>query len=278
MAIGEPTVLAIILNYKTYEMSLEMVEKLKCLNYVNLDILIVDNCSPNESKQILEQEAQKGAFKFIENSTNAGYAAGNNVGIRCAIEKGYKYSWLINNDLVFTDLNVLKKMVSEAEKNDLIACVGPRITDSNGYVVAPFINRPTRWSQTFGIFTERKKRERQKNTAQLVYKVYGCCMLLKNEAMKKIDCLDERTFLFCEEEILAERLRGINNQVYYCADANITHLESMTVNSEYGKQSGEKRNQVMRSMDIYLRDYLHYGLVSRLMCEGVRGMIMMLRK
>ena len=98
----EPTVLAIILNYKTYEQTLEIIDKLKLLKYSNLDILVVDNFSPNESATVLEDSSAHDGFVFIKNTRNAGYAAGNNIGIRYAVEHEYKYSWILNNDLVLT--------------------------------------------------------------------------------------------------------------------------------------------------------------------------------
>ena len=68
----EPTVLAIILNYKTYEQTLEIIDKLKLLKYSNLDILVVDNFSPNESAAVLEDSSAQGGFVFIKNTRNAG--------------------------------------------------------------------------------------------------------------------------------------------------------------------------------------------------------------
>lgn len=164
-----------------------------------------------------------------------------------------------------------------ARYTDNVACVGPRITDLNGNIVAPFIDRPNRWSQTIGISSARKKRESHKYESGKVYRVYGCCMLLKNKPLHEVDYMDERTFLFYEEDILAERLSKIGAYSYYCANTDIVHLESMTVNKEHGERSKEKTDIALRSMDLYLREYLHYDPISRKACEAVRKLILRLR-
>lgn len=72
-----------------------------------------------------------------------------------------------------------------------------------------------------------------KLTLQLIERihtrVYGCCMLLRNSKMQEIDCLDERTFLYGEEEILAERMLKAGSYSYYDADVSVIHNESSSV-------------------------------------------------
>lgn len=273
----EAKVLAIVLNYKTFEQTLEIVNKLKLLEYSNLDVLVVDNCSPNESASILRKRAAKSGFIFIENATNSGYAAGNNIGIRYAVEHEYKYSWILNNDLVFDDNRILHTLVRTAEKNPQIACVGPKIKDLDGNIVPPYLKKPTRWNLTLGIGKAKRERDKHKFESGMVYRVYGCCMLLRNSTMEHINYMDERTFLYCEEDILAERFIAAGAYTYYCADTNVIHLESMTVNAEQGKKSLKKAKTVLKSMNIYLKDYLHYDPFSRGVCLLVRAAIILIR-
>lgn len=273
----QPSVLAIILNYNTYEMTLKIIDKLRNLNYSNLDILVVDNNSSNESVKELKKNTNTGRFKLIVNDTNGGYAVGNNIGLRFAVEHGYKYSWILNNDLIFDDSNILNVLITAAEADSKVACVGPRITDLNGNRVCPYISRPNLWSLTFGMLKDKHERHKYIMKSGIVYRVYGCCMLLKNSNMTEINYLDERTFLYCEEDILAERLLKIGCYSYYCADTSVVHLESMTVNREQGKKSLKKIKIVMSSMNIYLKEYLHYGILARKYCMFFRGVIMLLR-
>lgn len=273
----QPSVLIVILNYKTYELTLDLIEQLKKLSYRNYEIMVIDNCSPNKSKKVLSNNANRKSYHFVANDTNAGYAAGNNIGIRYAIKNGFTYTWILNNDVKITDTAILEKLVYEAEKRENVACVGPEIVDIDGYITAPYCNQPTFKSMTIGILKERKKRAKNIGKSGEVYRVFGCCILLKNSFMKKVNCMDERTFLYCEEEILSERLKKVGGISYYCAETNIVHLESMTVKKEHGKRSIKRVQIMLKSLDLYLKEYRKFGFLERLACEIIRGLIVFVR-
>ena len=77
-----------------------------------------------------KEEALKGGNKekesklynpliFIQAGENAGFAAGNNIGIKYALAKDdFEYVWLLNNDTVI-EKNSLSSLVCYASKNDL---------------------------------------------------------------------------------------------------------------------------------------------------------------
>lgn len=226
----KPAVLVIILNYGTYNFTLKMINEIHAnLEYDNYTIMVVDNCSPNESARVLADKSKKLNYIFIENKKNTGYAAGNNIGIRYAINNGYKYSWILNNDVKLREKNVLTELVRVLEKQDSVACIGPKIYNADGSVCAPYCRRPSVWNMTLGAFEDKRYRVSKQNIAGEVYRVYGCCMLLRNEAMAEIDCMDERTFLYGEEAILSERLMQKSYRTYYDPIVSITHLGSESI-------------------------------------------------
>lgn len=57
----------VILNYNTYQMTLDYVENL-IENFGNqVKIIVVDNASTNESAEVLERESENRGFIFIPN-------------------------------------------------------------------------------------------------------------------------------------------------------------------------------------------------------------------
>ena len=53
-----PAVLIMILNYGTYDLTINLIKQLHSnLNYQSYDIMVVDNCSPNESPKVLEENS-----------------------------------------------------------------------------------------------------------------------------------------------------------------------------------------------------------------------------
>lgn len=273
-----PKVLIVILNYGTFEMTINLVKQLQAsLEYENHSIMVVDNCSPNESAEVLERKSQELNYVFYANKTNAGYAAGNNIGIRYGIEHGYDYSWILNNDVELREKNVLNHMVEIAESNERIGCIGPMIYTFDGNICAPYCRRPSFWRMTGGIGAEKRYRHQFINHSGEVYRVYGCCMLLKNEAMAAIDCMDERTFLYGEEDILAERLLSKKYVSYYDAEVSVTHKESSSMKQMSKNRKKLQIRETNKSMELYLKEYRRFPGLFRWACKSVRGLIIYLR-
>lgn len=145
----------ILLNYKGWKDTLECIESLYKLNYPNYQIIVVDNDSPNNSVQKIQDWA-KGEYLLqleedhplkhlstpaikkpiaytllqqhsdfekhypgliiIQANKNNGFASGNNVGIQYALaQKDAGYIWILNNDTV-VKADSLSHLVSTYEK------------------------------------------------------------------------------------------------------------------------------------------------------------------
>lgn len=264
-----PKVLAVILNYCSAHLTINLINELKDLDYPNLDILIVDNGSNDDSIDLLSRFANKNPdVVLIKNERNDGYAKGNNVGIRYSILKGYKYSWIVNNDIEISDNKVLSELVRIIESDTKIAGVGPQIID-HGRIIDPYKERPSFWDLTFSARAAQKRRTNiSPDFCGYVYRIYGCCMLLKNEIMSQVGLMDDRTFLYYEEEILAERLLRVDKSFYYTSSTNLVHLGSVVVKKKFGKRrSSKKLAIILRSQKLYLDDYRHFNMLERAVCK-----------
>lgn len=260
METKQPKVLIVILNYGTYDLTIKLIKELHDdLDYENYNIMVVDNCSPNESAKVLEEKSAEMEYIFYANKINAGYAAGNNIGIRYAIINGYKYSWILNNDVELRGKSVLKKLVGILEESDEIACVGPKIYNADGSICAPYCRRPSVWSMTLGVFEDKKYRISKQNVMGEVYRVYGCCMLLRNKAMDEVDCMDERTFLYGEEAILSERLMQKSYRTYYDPAVSVTHLGSVSMKKASPDSKKRQLLELEKSRELYLREYRKFS-------------------
>ena len=65
-------------------------------------------------------------IEIIENKKNLGFAEGNNVAIRKAIEREIDYVLLLNNDTI-VDPKFLTELVNVAESNPKAGILGPKI-------------------------------------------------------------------------------------------------------------------------------------------------------
>ena len=89
----------------------------KCLgsvlsSTVPTDVLVVDNASADET--VARLRGQFPEVTLVANDENLGFGAANNIGLRKAIEDGYDYALLLNQD-AWIDRDTLEKLISVAE-------------------------------------------------------------------------------------------------------------------------------------------------------------------
>jgi GT2 family glycosyltransferase len=89
---GWPTVYFSILNWNQKDLTCECLESLSQLDYPNYRIVVVDNGSQDGEATAIRNHFP--SVVVLENETNLGFAEGNNVAIRYALEQ--KYTILTN--------------------------------------------------------------------------------------------------------------------------------------------------------------------------------------
>ena len=242
----------IILNYNTWEDTLNEVENVhEVLNVPYKDIIVIDNQSTNDSKRYLKGKD----FVFIESDENGGYAKGNNIGLRYSYDNGYKYSLILNNDIIIDDKNLLSKLKDVMLNNQSVAVVNPDIVSPKGYLYNRNSKRPSFLDLTFGMLLYKRigRHIDLIDNYGYIYRPQGCCMLVDLEKMKKVDYFDEYTFLYNEELILAERLLKKGFKCACRIDTKVIHNHSKTINSNIRKNVIIKLQQ--EGFQYYLEQY-----------------------
>lgn len=223
----------IILNWNGKEDTIECLESLKHITYPNYEILLVDNGSTDGSVECFRERYP--GMEIIENGENLGFAEGNNVGIRRAMDEGADYVLLLNNDTV-VDPEFLGELVKVAEGDERIGIVGPKIYyyDYKGRKdVIWFAGGGINW--TTGRTTHHCMRKIDDGTINKLKKVdyiTGCTMLIKGDVFMKIGLLDSDYFLYFEETDFCARA----NKIYDCVFvpyAKIWHKISRSTGGDF---------------------------------------------
>lgn len=260
-------VAVIILNYSTWKETLNEISVCRSvLNIDTRDITIIDNCSPNDSAIRLQEESLKQKFNFIKSDRNKGYAAGNNLGLRFAFEHNYSYALILNNDILFSDSELIKKLIEVFSLNKSIAVVNPEILSAQGHLYNRDSIRPSFWHYTFGMVCYKKAGRKIKDNGgyAFIYRPQGCCMMVDLEKLNQIDFMDENTFLYCEEPILAEKLLKLDYKCALCTRAQVVHNHSATVCSVFKKR--KRINIINTSFQYYLKTYRKFNSLQIKIC------------
>lgn len=258
----------LILNYYSWKNTLEMVDKCHFLFGVNYtDIIIVDNESPNESHDRLKNASEEKGYIYIPSGDNRGYAYGNNIGLKYAYENNYKYIWILNNDVVIKSETLLDNMISILSKDKSLAVVNPDVLSNDNRTYNRDAVRHSFFDLTLGMLFYIKKGRKVKNIGgyAYVYRPQGCCMLIDVNKIHEVGYLDENTFLYCEELILAERL---SKKGYKCAcdlKDHIIHYNSQTVKASISRKKYIKIYN--ESFCYYLKRYREFSNIKILICK-----------
>ena len=270
----------IILNYNTYEMTINLVNMLLDIcPQSNCKIIVVDNASPNKSAEKLREVAQNSnTFVFLESKKNQGYAAGNNIGLQYAIQQGYKYSLLLNNDIEIDSYIQIQNMLDLISRDASIGAVSPRIIGKDGKKDPPiYFKKPSFFDLSLGIrFNHRQRYLFDENRNVRIYAPRGSCVLLVNRYIEQIGFLDEATFLYYEEPILAERLAKIRKTCWLCGDSCVIHNHAVTISKSITKNAIIKT--VSNSYKYYLSEYRKFNIVQIAICLSVRIIAIAIRR
>ncbi|MBO0459361.1 glycosyltransferase family 2 protein [Enterococcus hulanensis] len=260
----------VILNYQSYKDTIKLLKNLYEISQIseNLELFtcVVDNASPNDSVEIIENELNtvysKEPFFLFPLETNSGYSTGNNAGVKFLSEKDCQYIFIMNNDIEITNNNFFQDMLTSIN-NSKAAIVGPGVIQKGKMELPLKRERPT----FFGIISEnfllpikilinRNKRNKLKRNKEIqsVYSVSGCCFLIDaQQALEDGKLFDDRLFLYEEETILGERMFSNNLLVTFDPTTSVIHAHGATITKHYDKKKQDKIKD--QSFRIYLDDY-----------------------
>jgi GT2 family glycosyltransferase len=189
-----PRVFIIILNWNGKDDTLECLESVYKLDYPNFTVVVVDNGSTDGSPTAIREAFPE--VTSIENGANLGFAAGNNVGIRYALEHDADYIWLLNNDTTIKT-DSLAKLVAFAEGHPHVGMLSPTIHYYSEPDTVWFAGGRIDWQNAIGwhlydahVFNNLPVHERY---------LTGCAVLVRQEVINRIGPLDERFFLYFED-------------------------------------------------------------------------------
>ncbi len=240
-----PLVSIITINYNTPEVTGAMLRSLSLLSYPNLEVIVVDNASPQYSSRYLKNE-----FPFITHITspvNMGFAGGNNIGLHFA--KG-EYIFLLNNDTEVTP-GLVTQLVEYLQQHPLCGIACPKIKyysmpDTIQYAGGVGLHPLTSRSYDIGYL---QKDNGQYNDTRKTDLPNGAAMMIPAGLLKQVGLMSELFFLYYEELDWAARFKKAGFEIHYVGTAEVFHKESVST----GKNSPFKTFYLYRNRLLYVR-------------------------
>ncbi len=218
------SVWVVVLNWHNAPDTEACLESLQAVSDPELAVVVVDNGSTDGSADRLERwiASRRGrdAFwqrlVFLPSPTNLGYAGGNNLGIRQALDQGAEYVVLLNNDTLVDPAFALH-LVRAAQQCPRVAVVGS--------VIATLPERKI----YFAGGTVRLLRQHYRSApdadvpSAATEIVSGSSILLTRDFLLREGLLCEAMFLYGEEMELCHRARSRGYAVRVAYGSRVYH-------------------------------------------------------
>jgi GT2 family glycosyltransferase len=239
----------VVLNYNQPEYTISTVNALLLQKDVNKEIVVVDNFSSESNYRILEKGLSKEII-LLKSDINEGYARGNNLGCNYKSENKIDYYFIINNDVIIEDENLIKSLISSIENNKesnvvaaspIVDTVSTKIpVDEQIQIrrILPFVEQMIVDSPFLNkIFSKIQNKYIYRDKMPYIGKytlsdtINGAAFLINGKVFEKNGFFDGGTFLFHEELILGKQLLNNNYSCVLDGFSSVKHLQGLSTNS-----------------------------------------------
>jgi GT2 family glycosyltransferase len=290
-----PKVSIVILNWNGWKDTIECLESLYSITYSNYDIIVVDNGSEDDSIEKIrryaagkievksryfeynpdnkpiemieyERERLSGKKKIknvsekflilIKNEKNYGFAEGNNIGIKFALERlDPHYIFLLNNDVV-VDSRVLQNLLRVSQSSLKIGAVQPKILRKDNPRLIDSVGQEVYWDGTirdrwFGTYDDGR--------FDSVHEIFGGCaaaLLIEGHVFEEIGFFDTDFFLIFEDVDLSWRMRLAGYETVLVPEALVYHKRGTSGIESPVSKYYESRNKLYIVLKYYPIKYI----------------------
>lgn len=242
-------ILAIILNYKTADMTIKSsqfaIQALKATSE-SFQLVIVDNDSRDGSYETISSfvEQQKNidstweAVTVISSEKNGGYGAGNNIAIQYALQLDDQpeYIYILNSDAFPDDLAIVK-LSDHLDNNPKTGIAGSFIHGEDNEPHLTAFRFPSALSEfedsiKLGLVSKILKNHivplKLPKTNTKVNWLAGASIMIRTQLLKDIGSFDETFFLYYEETDLCKRAESHGWDIFYIVDSKVAHIGSVS--------------------------------------------------
>jgi len=258
--VRDPLVRAVVINWNGREVLEPCLRTLLASSYPNLSVLVVDNASTDGSAQFVREEFP--SVSVSEQSSNLGFAAGVNVGLKAALEEGADYVLLLNNDIEL-DGGAVSALVEAALAHPESAFVGPMIY----YADRPSViwsagGEVSFWTGGIRHLGLREEDAGQYSEVREVDYVTACAVLASTKVVNEIGLMDEAYYMYNEDTDWCIRARNAGLDVLFAPGARIWHKVSMSSGGGLTPfKIYHRLRSTLRFFSLHARPYHWLGIV-----------------
>lgn len=253
----------VILNYNDGDTVSKLTEMIGGYEILE-QIVVVDNASTDDSPEKL-WKLQDEKIRVIRAEKNGGYGAGNNLGVKYAVEKnGATHVLIANPDVAFSE-NTLLRMLKIFEKHHDVGVVTAAMEDvryetmCNGWPLRSFAGELLSMGpvsrRLLGRFLEYPGSRFQGRKAAYVDVVHGSMLMVAADKFLECGGYDEGIFLYQEEAVLGRRMKNCGFRTVLLLNCSYRHEHSVSISKTFESQMARQRLREKSTL-YYMQNYL----------------------
>ncbi len=209
------------------------------------DVIVVDNASSDDTISWIKEHYPQTII--LANQDNLGYAAGNNIGLKYALEKGYEYLVLLNHDMKVAS-DWLSELVRVADGNLFAGIIQSKILFMQEEYRVNSVGNPLHplgfsWSGGY------KKLSSDFRLNKPITLASGACLLIKRLVLETIGYFDEVMYLYSEDVDFSWRARLAGFDIWLAAESKVFHDHKFSLGGK--KFFWSERNRLLNYFSHY---------------------------
>ncbi len=241
-----PLVHVVVLNYNGMRFLKDCFESLEKTTYQNMEVVLLDNCSTDESTDYIKKKFPK--TRILQTGINGGYSLAYNLAFK---QCSGKYMVMLNNEVIVRS-NWLEPMVQEAESDALIAAVAPKLIYMQDRSMFEYAGACGGFIDKYGypfakgrVFYTIEKDAGQYDEISQIFWVTGAAMFVRLSAIKECGNLDVDFVHHMEEIDLCWRLNLAGFKLKIVPESVVEHYGGATIIPDsYRKTYWNHRNSI----------------------------------
>lgn len=236
----------VIINYNTFQLTCQCIQSIyQYTKQIDFEIILVDNASDKDNADNFLLQFPH--IKLIKNPVNNGFAGGNNLGIQAA---QYDTILLLNSDTYLLDDAITTSVLHYASLENVGAMTIKLLYENRHY------QKSARRFRSIGrefldFFRPMLYLLPYQTRAKLMLNQYfhgdfntqcdwcnGAFFMFSKKVLAQLphQKLDDRYFMYGEDELWSFQMKACGYKNYYYADAAIIHIANASTSAEKRKQ------------------------------------------
>ncbi len=244
----QPKVLLSIINWNQYEYTIRCIRSLQQLAYQNFEIIIVDNCSKNDS--VIQLQEALPEIEIIALKSNLGFAHGHSKAVEYAKKNHFDLIWILNPDLVVHPKS-LSALVLAYKKTPNAIFGSVSVNDFESLIIdfagGHEMNKGVEASAYN--FYEKNHWSKLPDNIREVSCVEGSSMLIPLDVIDRFGFMDNQFFMYAEETDYCYGLRKKGVKSYMVSSSIVVHYGATTFlineNLDYIRRYYRMRNYLV---------------------------------